>query len=326
MNALFSIVDDSSNDELLFNLMQSYAEKLEREVNEGPSERPPREPRMYINRNREDAAQRLWDDYFDEDSRFPPHKFGLSRMRTHWSQGFDVIQKCTSTLHQLAYGTTAYVFDYLQMSEKTLVVFLDNFCFCVTNLYKSLRKPTVLDVERLYATREEMHGFRGCLEASNACTGNGRVVQLHGKVNTRVVIKRTWSSYLKLLLRMICGRIFQYLQDSLIKAFSSSTDEPRAKFKRFQESARKDVERTFGVLQEDNSFAICTLHEELLSKLENHTTSLRNRNSDRATRGREISDEDCNPLGADDDGVNLMMQGKRAIITCFHAHKDPLTK
>ncbi|XP_071699093.1 uncharacterized protein [Rutidosis leptorrhynchoides] len=36
---------------------------------------------------------------------------------------------------------------------------------------------------------------------------------------------------------------------TLIKAYQSPTDEPCAKFTRFQESARKDVERTFGVLQ-----------------------------------------------------------------------------
>ncbi|XP_071685598.1 uncharacterized protein [Rutidosis leptorrhynchoides] len=36
---------------------------------------------------------------------------------------------------------------------------------------------------------------------------------------------------------------------TLIKGYSQPTDEKRVKFKRFQESARKDVERTFGVLQ-----------------------------------------------------------------------------
>ncbi|XP_071705017.1 uncharacterized protein [Rutidosis leptorrhynchoides] len=35
----------------------------------------------------------------------------------------------------------------------------------------------------------------------------------------------------------------------LVKEPHASTDEPRKKFKRFQESARKDIERAFGVLQ-----------------------------------------------------------------------------
>ncbi|XP_071728484.1 uncharacterized protein [Rutidosis leptorrhynchoides] len=37
--------------------------------------------------------------------------------------------------------------------------------------------------------------------------------------------------------------------DTLIKAFSSPTDELHTKFTRFQESARKEVEHTFGVIQ-----------------------------------------------------------------------------
>jgi hypothetical protein len=36
---------------------------------------------------------------------------------------------------------------------------------------------------------------------------------------------------------------------TLIKAYSAPTDDRRAKFKRYQESARKDVERAFGVLK-----------------------------------------------------------------------------
>ncbi|XP_071718449.1 uncharacterized protein [Rutidosis leptorrhynchoides] len=36
---------------------------------------------------------------------------------------------------------------------------------------------------------------------------------------------------------------------TLIKGYSQPTDDKRTKFKRFQESARKDVERTFGILQ-----------------------------------------------------------------------------
>ncbi|XP_071729217.1 uncharacterized protein [Rutidosis leptorrhynchoides] len=35
----------------------------------------------------------------------------------------------------------------------------------------------------------------------------------------------------------------------LVKAPNNPTDEPRKKFKQFQESAMKDIERTFGVVQ-----------------------------------------------------------------------------
>ncbi|XP_071715319.1 uncharacterized protein [Rutidosis leptorrhynchoides] len=89
---------------------------------------------------------------------------------------------------------------------------------------------------------------------------------------------------------------------TLIKAYSSPTDDPAAKFTRFQESERKNVEHTFGILQgkfkilrvpgrswkakkmsrilypcillqnmihKDNDFAITLLDEEYLREPEN---------------------------------------------------------
>ncbi|XP_071714708.1 uncharacterized protein [Rutidosis leptorrhynchoides] len=121
--------------------------------------------------------------------------------------------------------------------------------------------------------------------------------------------------------------------DWLLGAYSSPTDDAAAKFTRFQESARKDVERTFGVLQgrfnilrvpgrawkakkmscilyacillhnmiqEDNGFAITSLGEEYLREPENQPVFVRNRNGTRATREKEIRDKDVhNSLRAD---------------------------
>ncbi|XP_071695847.1 protein ALP1-like [Rutidosis leptorrhynchoides] len=110
---------------------------------------------------------------------------------------------------------------------------------------------------------------------------------------------------------------------TLIKAYSTPTDEPRAKFKRFQESAHKDVERTFGVLQgrfhilqmvgrphtinklrrilyrcvllhnmivEDNGYNITWLKEELLRSDEANSNYVRNRSTSRDVREQEIQD------------------------------------
>ncbi|XP_071729337.1 L-tryptophan--pyruvate aminotransferase 1-like [Rutidosis leptorrhynchoides] len=53
MDAYLGIADDSSDDELLLNVMGAYAEVLDREADEGPSQRPPRAPRRYLHRDRE---------------------------------------------------------------------------------------------------------------------------------------------------------------------------------------------------------------------------------------------------------------------------------
>ncbi|XP_071718393.1 uncharacterized protein [Rutidosis leptorrhynchoides] len=81
-------------------------------------------------------------------------------------KSFSTIQKCTSALRQLAYGTAADMFDeYLQMSECTSIVCLDMFCRCILELYvdEYLRKPTSSDIARLYSAHEEKHGFKGML-------------------------------------------------------------------------------------------------------------------------------------------------------------------
>ncbi|XP_071688859.1 uncharacterized protein [Rutidosis leptorrhynchoides] len=111
---------------------------------------------------------------------------------------------------------------------------------------------------------------------------------------------------------------------TLVKGYSQSTDEKRVKFKRFQESARKDVERTFGVLQgrfvilkyparsirfnklreymntcillhnmiqEDNGFQISSIEEAMLADPNNRPIrNIINRSRDRDTINREIRD------------------------------------
>ncbi|XP_071727912.1 uncharacterized protein [Rutidosis leptorrhynchoides] len=115
---------------------------------------------------------------------------------------------------------------------------------------------------------------------------------------------------------------------TLMKGYSTPIDEPQVKFIRFQASARKDVERTFGVLQgrfailktlarvmsvnkmrrimysciamhnmiqEDNGFAFSTLEEEWLDKPENRPCrNIRRRVKDRKSREKEIRDRNVN--------------------------------
>ncbi|XP_071700281.1 uncharacterized protein [Rutidosis leptorrhynchoides] len=113
---------------------------------------------------------------------------------------------------------------------------------------------------------------------------------------------------------------------TLIKGYTTPIEEPRKKFTKFQASARKDVERTFGVLQgrfvilktparvmsvnkmrrimyscivmhnmiqEDNGFALSTWEQEWLDKPENRPhLNIRRRVKDRRSREKEIRDRD----------------------------------
>ncbi|XP_071694918.1 uncharacterized protein [Rutidosis leptorrhynchoides] len=176
------------------------------------------------------------------------------------------------------------------MAEKTGYVTLNNFCKCIIHLFgrEYLRKPDATDIARLYSAHEEKHGFKGML----------------GSIDYGIY--PDWTT--------------------LIKGYSTSIDEPRKKFTKFQASARNDVERTFGVLQgrfailktparvmsvnkmrrimyscivmhnmiqEDNGFALSTWEQEWLDKPENRPRrNIRRRVKDRRSRDKEIRDRD----------------------------------
>ncbi|GJV04737.1 ALP1-like protein [Tanacetum coccineum] len=142
--------------------------------------------------------------------------------------------------------------------------------------------------------------FRECLEVLIVCTGNGKIVQCHGKVNTVGVIKKyptimleavasqdlwIWHAFygmaganndinvldnsplfddllddlapvVSYVVNGVQYRNGYYLADgiypewaSFVKSFTVATDPKHTYFKQRQESARKDVERAFGVLQ-----------------------------------------------------------------------------
>ncbi|XP_071740109.1 protein ALP1-like [Rutidosis leptorrhynchoides] len=381
------------------------AEEAEEHVN---NERVPR-TRRYIHRDREQAGEMLHKHYFCESPKFHDRhvkrRFRMSKdlflciindiiaydvqpLPRHFEyfkpkidalgrKSFSTIQKCTSALRQLAYGTAADMFDeYLQMSECTSIVCLDMFCRCVLELYvdEYLRKPTSSDIARLYSAHEEKHGFKGMLGSIDCMywqwrncpvAWKGQYTSGHQKHPT--IVLEAVASYDTWIWHAFFGdaganndvnvlnqsSLFDdikngtapfapftvngntytngyYLVDgiypdwaTLIKAYLTPTEEPRIKFKRFQESARKDVERTFGVLQgrfhilqmagrpqsvnklrrilyccvllhnmivEDNGFNISWLEEELLNTREANPNFVRNRSTSRDVRDQEIRD------------------------------------
>ncbi|XP_071704411.1 uncharacterized protein [Rutidosis leptorrhynchoides] len=314
-----------------FDLLAQIDKDEEEEVNQPI----PRAPRRFIHRDREGTAMRLWNDYFSENPTFPEdyfrRRYRMSRPLfiricqgiMNYSQepipdyflyfhqkrdttgllGFNVFQKCTSTIRQLAYGTAPDAFDeHLHMGQQTSYDCLNNFCKSVIHLYGSeyMRKPTPQDVARLISAHAELHGFPGMLGSLDCmhwawknCPYKYKVHYTRGDHGYPTIMLEAVASYnlwiwhayfgpagsnndinvlnqsdlFNELLQdtappcnfSVSGCNFNkgyYLTDgiypdwaTLVKSFKSPPDPKSAKFKKYQESAQKDIERAFSVLQ-----------------------------------------------------------------------------
>ncbi|GJW38235.1 RNA-directed DNA polymerase, eukaryota, partial [Tanacetum coccineum] len=203
--------------------------------------------RTYIPREREEAEQRLIDDYFGDDEtppKYPKEKFmrryrmsstffakivngitsydaqSLPEYFHFFRKRYDAtsrakigpILKCTSAIRQMAYGTTPDAVDeYLQTAECCSLECLDKVPGANNDLnvlYGSLLFDDVL------ADTAPKAPF----------VVNGRIYKkCYYLAND---IYPTWSMF--------------------VKTFSIAREEKTLKFKRVQESARKDIERAFG--------------------------------------------------------------------------------
>ncbi|GJX56138.1 RNA-directed DNA polymerase, eukaryota [Tanacetum coccineum] len=178
---------------------QHYVGLCEQEA--GGSSDGPKRRRTYIYREREEAEQRLIDDYFGDDEyepKYPEEKFRRryrmssrlfnkilndilsydvqplpeyfsyfrSRLDATGRNSIGSILKCTSAIRQMAYDTSPDAFDeYLQIAERTSRECLDHFTKCIHVLYydKFLRRPTATDIQKTYELHEEKHGLPGML-------------------------------------------------------------------------------------------------------------------------------------------------------------------
>ncbi|GJX54041.1 ALP1-like protein [Tanacetum coccineum] len=184
------------------------------------------------------------ENYIETHDPLPAHfKFFVVRPDATGLMGFSVIMKCTSVICQLAYDTSPDALDeYLQIGE---------------------------------------HCARDSLIV---CIGDGLIVPKHGTGNLGGVIKKYPTIMLEVVVSYdlwiwhaffgvaganndltflnpfeVNGVTFEkgyYLADGIyprwaafVKSFTVARDERNTIFKRRQESARKDVERSFGVLQ-----------------------------------------------------------------------------
>ncbi|XP_023758315.1 uncharacterized protein LOC111906775 [Lactuca sativa] len=109
--------------------------------------------------------------------------------------------------------------DYMRMSKRTARESLYTMSMGVVETFGDmyLRKPSLRDLQELYATHEQRHGFPGMIESIDC-----EFQQRHG-------IYIQYSTFMKL--------------------FRHPVEERDKFFKRRQERAGKDVERAFGVLK-----------------------------------------------------------------------------
>ncbi|XP_024013187.1 uncharacterized protein LOC112087505 [Eutrema salsugineum] len=145
--------------------------------------------RAYIERERVQGHQRLWNDYFCEGATYPPRLFRLHfRMKKdlfirivdrlssevlYFQQrrnatgrfGLSRLQKCTTAIRMIAYGCAADAVDeYFRLGESTAILCLENFNEGIIQLFgdEYLRRPTPNDLQRLLDVGE-ISGFPGMI-------------------------------------------------------------------------------------------------------------------------------------------------------------------
>nr|XP_043613407.1 uncharacterized protein LOC122585343 [Erigeron canadensis] len=165
-------------------------------------------------------------------------------------KSFAAIQKCTSGVEQLGTGNPPDNFDdYLCMAMRISRESLDHFCSAVIELYRDeyLRRPT-------------SHDVAGCMKRMNGDTRfrEGSLNDINVLNQSTLYMREQNSTAPDASFTVNNGRYKRgyYLTDGIyprwathVKAMPYPTETNDKKFKKAQESARKDVERAFGVLK-----------------------------------------------------------------------------
>ncbi|GJQ98397.1 ALP1-like protein [Tanacetum coccineum] len=178
-------------------------------------------------------------------------------------EGISSLIKCTSAIRQLAYGVNAnFLNEYMQISERSSRMALDHFYETVMEIYgpEFLRKPTMTDIEKLYWHHEEKHGFPGML-GSLDCTDwewfgcpyafKRQYVRCDHDIPFVANGVIYPSGYC--LVDGIYPELAPLVKTipELVKTIPepANDDHKRILYKQKHESARKDVERAFGVFK-----------------------------------------------------------------------------
>ncbi|XP_033143429.1 uncharacterized protein LOC103841100 [Brassica rapa] len=132
--------------------------------------------RAYIERDREQGHNQLWNDYFNDNPTYPPEMFRrrfrmnkplflriverISNEVPYFQQrrsacgrnGLSPLQKCTAAIRMLAYGQSGDTYDeYLRLGDSTARLCLANFTDAIIQLFgeEYLRSSTAEDLQRL---------------------------------------------------------------------------------------------------------------------------------------------------------------------------------
>uniref|UniRef100_A0A0D3DCW2 Uncharacterized protein n=1 Tax=Brassica oleracea var. oleracea TaxID=109376 RepID=A0A0D3DCW2_BRAOL len=110
--------------------------------------------RAYIERDREQGHNRLWNDYFKENPTYPPE---MLRRRFRMNKPL--------FLHIVERGQSGDTYDeYLRLGDSTSRLCLENFTNAIIQLFGNeyLRRPTPEDLQRLLDVGE-VRGFPGMI-------------------------------------------------------------------------------------------------------------------------------------------------------------------
>ncbi|XP_009148795.2 uncharacterized protein LOC103872211 [Brassica rapa] len=145
--------------------------------------------RAYIERDREQGHNILWNDYFSENPTYPPQMFRRrfrmnkplflrivdrlnndvpyfkQRRNAHGRYRLSALQKCTAAIRMLAYGQPGDMYDeYLRLGESTALLCLENFNNGIIQIFgdEYLRSPTPEDLQQLLDVGE-VRGFPGMI-------------------------------------------------------------------------------------------------------------------------------------------------------------------
>uniref|UniRef100_A0A0D3EBT5 Myb-like domain-containing protein n=1 Tax=Brassica oleracea var. oleracea TaxID=109376 RepID=A0A0D3EBT5_BRAOL len=219
--------------------------------------------RAYVERNREEGHNRLWNDYFCEDPTFPAHLFRrgfrmnkavFMRIVDRLSKNVSFFQQRRDAVGRLGLSPLQKCTAALRLGESTTLSCLSSFTEGVIQLFgdEYLRRPTPEDLQRLLDIGE-IRGFPGMI-GSIDCTLNNINVLDQSPVFDDILQGR--APRVQYVVNGHQYDLAYYLTDGIYPKWStfiqsiSLPQGPKAElFAKVQEATRKDVERAFGVLQ-----------------------------------------------------------------------------